>query len=310
MRAAGTVVVVGSVNMDVSVSVDRLPRPGETLLGGTVRRSGGGKGANQAVAAARAGGARTAMVGRVGADSEGRLLRGVLESDGIDCAALGTSATAPTGTALITVDGSGENTIVVAAGANEEVALDERTASVVGGADVILAQLEIPQLTVLAAARARRDGALFVLNAAPYAAIDPVLLDEVDLLVVNEHEALGLTGAGSVEAATVSLLDRVPAVLVTLGAAGASLVRRGASPVCVPASPVEVVDTTGAGDTFCGVLGAALARGDDDLTALQLASAAASIAVQRPGAQDAVPTAAETREQARDAYGTGGPDRG
>jgi len=310
MRAAGTVVVVGSVNMDVSVSVDRLPRPGETLLGGTVRRSGGGKGANQAVAAARAGGARTAMVGRVGADSEGHLLRGVLESDGIDCAALGTSATAPTGTALITVDGSGENTIVVAAGANEEVALDERTASVVGGADVILAQLEIPQLTVLAAARARRDGALFVLNAAPYAAIDPVLLDEVDLLVVNEHEALGLTGAGSVEAATVSLLDRVPAVLVTLGAAGASLVRRGASPVCVPASPVEVVDTTGAGDTFCGVLGAALARGDDDLTALQLASAAASIAVQRPGAQDAVPTAAETREQARDAYGTGGPDRG
>ena len=310
MRAAGTVVVVGSVNMDVSVSVDRLPRPGETLLGGTVRRSGGGKGANQAVAAARAGGARTAMVGRVGADSEGHLLRGVLESDGIDCAALGTSATAPTGTALITVDGSGENTIVVAAGANEEVALDERTASVVGGADVLLAQLEIPQLTVLAAARARRDGALFVLNAAPYAAIDPVLLDEVDLLVVNEHEALGLTGAGSVEAATVSLLDRVPAVLVTLGAAGASLVRRGASPVCVPASPVEVVDTTGAGDTFCGVLGAALARGDDDLTALQLASAAASIAVQRPGAQDAVPTAAETREQARDAYGTGGPDRG
>ena len=310
MRAAGTVVVVGSVNMDVSVSVDRLPRPGETLLGGTVRRSGGGKGANQAVAAARAGGARTAMVGRVGADSEGHLLRGVLESDGIDCAALGTSATAPTGTALITVDGSGENTIVVAAGANEEVALDERTASVVGWADVILAQLEIPQLTVLAAARARRDGALFVLNAAPYAAIDPVLLDEVDLLVVNEHEALGLTGAGSVEAATVSLLDRVPAVLVTLGAAGASLVRRGASPVCVPASPVEVVDTTGAGDTFCGVLGAALARGDDDLTALQLASAAASIAVQRPGAQDAVPTAAETREQARDAYGTGGPDRG
>jgi ribokinase len=310
MGPVGTVVVVGSVNMDVSVRVDRLPRAGETLLGGTVRRSGGGKGANQAVAAARAGGARTAMVGRVGADPEGDALRTALESDGIDCAALETSAAESTGTALITVDASGENTIVVAAGANEEVTVDALTASVVERADVVLAQLEIPQQAVLAAARARRAGAVFVLNAAPYAVIDPVLLDEVDLLVVNEHEALGLTGARSIEAATSSLLGRVPAVLVTLGAAGARLVRRGAAPVDVPASPVEVVDTTGAGDTFCGVLGAALARGDDDLTALQLASSAASIAVQHRGAQDAVPSVAQTRERARHTYGTGGADRG
>ena len=174
----------------------------------------------------------------------------------------------------------------------------------------MLAQLEIPQRAVLAAARARRAGAVFVLNAAPYAVIDPVLLAEVDLLVVNEHEALGLTGAGSIEAAAASLLGRVPAVLVTLGAAGATLIRRGAVSVDVPAAPVEVVDTTGAGDTFCGVLGAALARGDDDLTALQLASSAASLAVQHRGAQDAVPSVAQTRERARHAYGTGGADGG
>jgi len=308
--SAGTVVVVGSVNMDVSVTVDRLPRAGETLLGGTMRRGGGGKGANQAIAAARAGGARTAMVGRVGADAEGDALRSALESEGIDCAALETSATESTGIALITVDASGENTIVVAAGANEEVTVDALTASVVARADVVLAQLEIPQRAVLAAARARRAGAVFVLNAAPYAVIDPALLDEVDLLVVNEHEALGLTGAASIEAATASLLGQVPAVLVTLGAAGALLVRRGAPPVQVPASPVEVVDTTGAGDTFCGVLGAALARGDDDLTALQFASSAASIAVQHRGAQDAVPSVAQTRERALHAYGTGGAVRG
>jgi ribokinase len=307
---AGTVVVVGSINMDLSVSVDRLPRAGETLLGGTLRRSGGGKGANQAVAAARAGGARTAMVGKVGADPEGDALRDALESDGIDCAALETSLAELTGLALITVDGAGENTIVVAAGANDEVTVDEPTASVVAQADVVLAQLEIPQQAVLAAARARRAGALFVLNAAPYAAVDPLLLDEVDLLVVNEHEALGLTGVDSVDAATACLLERVPAVLVTLGAAGAMLTRRGATPLRVPASPVEVVDTTGAGDTFCGVLGAALARGDDDLTALQLASAAASLAVQHPGAQDAVPNVAQTRQRARDAYGTGATDHG
>ncbi|MBC9821030.1 PfkB family carbohydrate kinase [Terrabacter sp. MAHUQ-38] len=304
---SGSVVVVGSVNLDVSVTVDRLPAPGETLLGGTVRRSGGGKGANQAVAAARAGGARTAMVGAVGDDPDGAALRASLESDGIDCSCLTTSAS-PTGTALITVDRSGENTIVVAAGANDDVRLDDAAAALVRAADVVLAQLEIPQPTVLAAARARRPDALLVLNAAPYAAVDADLLAAVDLLVVNEHEALGLSAAPTVDEAVQSLLESVPAVLVTLGAAGARLDRRGGRTTVVPAPRVDAVDTTGAGDTFCGVLGAALARGDDDLSALRLASAAASVAVEGKGAQDAVPSAARTRERALTAYGLGEED--
>lgn len=304
----GSVVVVGSVNLDVSVTVDRLPAPGETLLGGTVRRSGGGKGANQAVAAARAGGARTAMVGAVGDDADGAALRASLESDGIDCACLATSAS-PTGTALITVDRSGENTIVVAAGANDEVRLDDAATTVVRTADVVLAQLEIPQPTVLAAARARRQGTLFVLNAAPYAVVDPALLAEVDVLVVNEHEALGLSGEQTVDEAVGTLLESVPAVVVTLGAAGARLERRDGASLIVPAPRVDAVDTTGAGDTFCGVFGATLARGHDDLTALRLASAAASVAVERAGAQDAVPDAADTRERAHTAYGLEEADR-
>jgi ribokinase len=301
---SGSVVVVGSVNLDVSVTVDRLPAPGETLLGGIVRRSGGGKGANQAVAAARAGSARTAMVGAVGDDSDGAALRASLESDGIDCSCLRTSA-APTGTALITVDRSGENTIVVAAGANDDVRLDEASTALVRSADVVLAQLEIPQQTVLAAARARRADAILVLNAAPYAAVDPELLAAVDLLVVNEHEALGLSAASTVDEAVPALLESVPAVLVTLGAAGARLDRRGGATTVVPAPRVEAVDTTGAGDTFCGVLGAAIARGDDDLTALRHAAAAASVAVEGKGAQDAVPSAAQARERALAAYGLG-----
>ena len=299
---SGRVVVVGSINLDVAVTVDRLPAPGETLLGGTVRRSGGGKGANQAVAAARAGGAQTVMVGAVGDDSDGADLRARLEADGIDCTSLAVSGS-PTGVALISVDASGENTIVVASGANDDVRLDERSRAVVGAADVVLAQLEIPQLVLLDAARHRRPGSRLVLNAAPYAALDPALVAEVDVLVVNEHEALGLTGVHALDEAVEQLLREVPVVIVTLGAAGARLARRGAGDVTVPAPRAVAVDTTGAGDTFCGVLGAALARGDDDLTAVRLASAAASLAVERPGAQDAVPTPEQTRERAIAAYG-------
>ena len=259
--------------------------------------------------AAPAGGAPTAMVGCVGSDADGGALRDALESDGIDCSCLATSTTDATGTALITVDAAGENTIVVAAGANASVTLDGAAHRPIEDAAVLLAQLEIPQQVVLEAARLRRPGAVFVLNAAPYAVVDPLLLAEVDLLVVNEHEARGLTGASDVTAAVTALLESVPAVVVTLGAAGALLTRRGASPLQVPAPVVDAVDTTGAGDTICGVLGASVARGLDDLTALQLASAAASLAVEHAGAQDAVPTVAATMERARAAYGTGHENR-
>lgn len=298
----GRVVVVGSINVDVSVTVEALPGPGETLLATSVRRSGGGKGANQAVGAARAGGAETVMVGCVGDDGDGEMMREALTASGVAVDSVAVSSDEPTGLALITVDAAAENTIVVAAGANGVVRIDDRARQAVAEADVVLAQLEIPQAVVLEAARARRDGALLVLNAAPWAPIDDALLAEVDLLVVNEHEARGLTGADDIGGAVGALLARVPAVLVTLGAAGATLARRDADPLTVPAPVVTAVDTTGAGDTFCGVLGAALAAGDDDLTAMQRASAAASLAVERRGAQDAVPTADEAAQRRHDTY--------
>lgn len=299
---AGSVVVVGSLNMDVAVTCERLPRPGETLLARSLRRSGGGKGANQAVGAARAGGARTAMVGAVGDDGDGAILRADLAADGIDISAVAVDPHHPTGTALITIDAHAENTIVVAAGANAAVVLGPEELAAIGAADVVLAQLEIPQAVVTAAARSRRPGTLFVLNAAPSAPLESALLREVDLLVVNEHEAVDLAGTVDLEVALADLVSRVPAVLVTLGAHGSRLLRRGTADVVVTAPAVEAVDTVAAGDTFCGVLAAELAFGAPELEAMRAASAAASLAVQRPGAQSSVPTRVETLQQIRVAY--------
>lgn len=166
---SGRVVVVGSVNMDVAVRTTRLPKPGETLLAETIQRSGGGKGANQAVGAARAGGADTAMVGAVGSDGDGDTLLDDLRRDGIDVTGIRRVVDHPTGVALITIDADAENTIVVAAGANAAVQLSDTDREMIGAADVVLAQLEIPQRVVADAASARRDGARFVLNAAPAA---------------------------------------------------------------------------------------------------------------------------------------------
>ncbi|RYV52128.1 ribokinase [Pengzhenrongella frigida] len=298
MTAAGTVVVVGSVNLDLAVRVPRIAGPGETLLASSMSRSGGGKGANQAVAAARAG-ADTSFLGCVGDDDDGVRLRVALTTSGVRTDLLATVG-APTGTALISVDDRGENAIVVVPGANAVVRApnpDQRAR--IAAADVLLAQLEIPQAAVIAAARARTPGTAFILNAAPSAPLPDELWSLIDILVVNQHEALDLCGtvAGHLERATTSLLERVPVVILTLGSAGAVLARRGAAPVTVPAPTVTAVDTTAAGDTFCGVVAAALACGQDLLEAVRLGSAAASLAVQRTGAQDSVPTQAETRAQ-------------
>jgi ribokinase len=303
--AAGRVVVVGSLNADLTLTTERLPGAGETLLAGSLRRTAGGKGANQAVAAARAGGAPTAMVGAVGADAEGESLVAGLVAAGVDTTAVARLADHPTGMAVITVDASGENTIVVAAGANEGVSLDDAARRIVGDADVVLAQLEVPQPVLVAAASARRPGALLVLNAAPSAPLLPELTAQVDVLVVNEHEAADLGGTSDLDAAVASLLHAVPAVLVTLGAAGSRLHRRGSgAPVEVAAPRVTAVDAVAAGDTYCGVLAARLAAGTDDVTAMRAASAAASLAVQRAGAQESVPTADETEAATVAAYGS------
>lgn len=275
------VVVVGSANVDIVLPVERIPRPGETVLATGLSRGPGGKGSNQAVAAARAG-ASTAFVASVGDDESGRLLEAVLTGAGVDLSLLDRTST-PTGTAVITVDGTGENSIVVAPSANAELTLSSEARRVVADARVTLAQLEIPSETVIAAAEQAR---FMILNAAPAAALDDDLLEHVDLLVVNEHEAAVISG---VDDKPEALLDRVPAVIVTLGGDGAIVLRRDAEPVRVAGIAAQVVDTTGAGDTFCGVLAAALAAGDDLPDAVRRANAAASLSVEKPGAAGSVP---------------------
>ncbi|UNX54827.1 ribokinase [Georgenia sp. TF02-10] len=296
----GRVVVVGSANIDLVVDVPRSPGPGETVLGGTLRRTAGGKGANQAVAAARAGGADTWFLGALGRDGAADLLLCSLIDAGVRTDLLGRSEE-PTGTALIWVTPDGGNSIIVAPGANSQVTLDDAAKDQLAGADVVLAQLEIPLETVLAAARARTAGAVFVLNAAPSRSLPDVLWEQVDVLVANEPEAVDMAAAGPgtdpVRLAAI-LLEKVAAVVVTLGPAGALVARRGHQPVTVPAPKVAPVDTTGAGDTFCGALAAALARGEDLPAAARVASAAAALAVTRPGAQGAVPSADEVAEMA------------
>ena len=289
----GRVVVVGSANLDLVVDVERHPAPGETVLGGDLRRAPGGKGANQAVAASRAGGAATWFVGAVGHDEAGDLLLASLRDAGVGTDTV-QRVDAPSGTALITVSADGENAIVVAAGANARVTVTGPAARRLSEADVVLAQLEIPVEAVLAAAAARRRGALLVLNAAPSRALPEALWEATDVLVVNEHEAVDLTpGVHDARTAAARLLGRVPTVVVTLGAAGALVARRGLPDVEVPSVRVEAVDATGAGDTFCGVLAAGLAAGDDTVVAVRRAVVGAALAVTRPGAQSGVPTAGE-----------------
>ncbi|MFK4089411.1 ribokinase [Kribbella sp. NPDC020789] len=281
------VVVVGSANVDLVLPVQRIPRPGETVLAGAMTRGPGGKGANQAAAAARAG-ARTAMVAALGHDDGGALLRETLTEAGVDLSLVTTSG-APTGTAIITVEASGENSIVVAPGANGELALSAAATQVIGAAKIVLAQLEIPLPTVQEAAAA---GSYFILNAAPAAELPAGLLAEVDLLVVNESEAEAIAGPDRA-----ALLKLVPAAVVTLGGAGAVILTRDNDEIAVPGVPVEVVDTTAAGDTFCGVLAATLASAPDsgpitprDLTnAVRRANVAASLSVQTAGAIASVP---------------------
>ena len=296
MTKSAGVVVVGSANVDVVLGVASIPRPGETVLAVSSERHPGGKGANQAVAAARDG-APTTFVAALGDDQGAGIVLDALTGAGVDVSVL-RRVPGPSGTAYIAVDAAGENTIIVDPAANAALRdLTEPELVAVGGAGVVLAQLEIPVETVVAAfAAARRAGALTVLNAAPARELPDELWSLLDVLVVNEEEASVLAGAGSaqMDAVAAALLRRVPEVVVTLGGKGALLAARGSEPVAVPVDPVPVVDTTAAGDTFCGVFGAARARGAAPADAVRRAVAAASLAVQRAGAVPSIPTGAET----------------
>ena len=251
----------------------------------------GGKGLNQAVAAARAG-AGTAFAGAVGQDAAADLLLDTLAAAGVDTAAVRRSDR-PTGTALVMVQESGENSIVVDPAANDDVRLDGAARAAVEDARVLLAQLEVPLSVVADGAAAARDaGTTVVLNAAPARDLPGSLLALVDVLVVNESEALLVSGATEVAAALDVLADRVPAVVVTLGAAGARWVS-AAGDGQAPGLAASVVDTTGAGDCFCGVLAATLAGGASLDEAVRVGIAAASLSVERPGAAVSMPTRAE-----------------
>jgi ribokinase len=295
--AGPEVVVVGSLNLDLVVRVARLPGPGETVLGGDVFRNPGGKGANQAVAAARLG-RRVAMVGRVGDDDAGRQLLASLEAGAVDTSQVRALPGVSSGTALITVSDDGENQIVVSPGANARLAPGDVAAALAAleAAAVTLLQLEVPLETVAAAARAATG--TVVLTPAPVQALANELLDQVDVLVPNRVELGQLAGGPAPESVeqAVELAGRLAAraVVVTLGADGA-LVVEGGQASHVPAVPVAAVDTTAAGDAFCGGLADALADGATLRDATRRAVRVAAAACLRPGAQASLPTPADLR---------------
>lgn len=290
------VVVVGSLNDDLVVSVQRLPLPGETVLADGMHHHPGGKGLNQAVAAARMG-ASVRLVGAVGDDDAGARLRQLLDVEGIEDG-LRTVDGSPTGTALIEVDAHGENRIVVVPGANAR--LDVTDVPATGSPAVVIAQAEIPLDCVRAAMQwARAAGAVSILNPSPARAIPDDVLAAVDLLVVNEHEAallsdVSVTDEEGAVAAARSLVRRgVRAAVVTRGAEGAAWYSLEDGEGSAAAFPVTAVDTVGAGDAFCGALAAATAYGAALGTAVQWAGAAGALAATRHGAVPSLPRRTE-----------------
>ncbi len=294
------VAVVGSCNIDLVARGAALPRPGETVMASSLATIVGGKGANQAIAAARAG-ANCAMVGAVGDDVYAGAIRATLRDAGIDTSALRT-VPGPSGTALIFVDGAGENSIVVIPGANAALTtLTQADTAIIEQADAVLFQLEIPVEIVVAAAE--RAHGLRVLNASPTRPMPRELLELIDLLVVNETEATALVPHGRPgDQLKEALLHLVPRVAITIGAGGVLYADRdGAFRVAAP--KVTPVDTTGAGDTFTGVLATALAEGRTARDALELACAAASLSVEKVGASASIPMRADIDARSAATYG-------
>ncbi len=296
---APAVAVFGSTNMDLVAYVRTAPRLGETVSGHEFRTVPGGKGNNQAIAAARAGGAVT-MIGAVGEDDFGARLRAALAESGVDATGLRT-VPGPSGTAHIVVEDGGDNSIVVVPGANGTLTgLAPGDEARIAAATTLLLQLELPLDGVLAAARAARAHdvrTVLTPSPVPAAPLPAELLGLVDLLVPNEHEAATLTGKSDPDAAALALLDLVPEVVITLGEAGSRHAARDAvgnvEILGVPAVPATAVDTTAAGDTFVGALAVAHAEGRPMPEAMAWSAAAAALAVQRPGASSSMPLRAD-----------------
>lgn len=276
--------VVGSVNVDLVLSAARLPLPGETLTGATFAEVGGGKGANQALAVRRLG-ADVRLIARVGDDARGSLALTQLRGAGVDLSAVVVDEDAPTGIAAVTVAASGENHIVVASGANAHLGAADVTASTVEGStrvDGVLCQLEIPDEAVLAASLL--DPAIFCVNAAPARSLPSQVLERADLIVVNEIERDALAG---------QLRSFGGLLATTLGAEGAALEQGGSEIARARPPAVDAVDTTGAGDAFCGALLVGLLEARPNDEALLRACAAGALATTRSGAQASLPLAIE-----------------
>ncbi len=275
------IVVVGSVNLDLVATVDRLPQPGETVSARGFASNHGGKGANQAVAASRLGG-DVALVAAVGSDHGSQELLETLAEEGVDVALVEVLGGFTSGVAVITVDDLGENTIVVDPGANGSLWLTTDSLALIENADIVLLQLEVPLATVIEAATIARG--TVVLNAAPGMVLPVELTEELDVLIVNEHERSVVLESEAELAA--------PIIITTLGPAGATVTTpQGTFEVEAP--EVEVVDTTGAGDTFCGAFAEALDRGEDTVGAVIWATRAGALATTGMGARTAMPTRSE-----------------
>lgn len=285
--------VFGSVNMDLVAYVSKAPARGETVTGRAFHTIPGGKGANQAIAAARAG-ARVAFLGAVGDDGFGVQMRQTLVRSGVEVTGL-RQVPGASGIAHIVVDDSGGNSIIVVPGANGTISGPSgEDLAVIARSAALLLQLELPMEAVIGAAQAARvSSAPVILTPAPTQPLPRELLEAVTLLVPNEHEAADITGHADPDDALAALLDLVPEAVITLGSRGALYGSRGGERLRAPAVPVRAVDTTAAGDTFVGALAVARSEGRPPAEALRFASVAASISVTREGASTSMPTRQE-----------------
>ena len=299
------IVEVGSLNMDLVVRMPKIPKPGETLLGGVFKSFLGGKGANQAVAAARLG-AYVYMIGCVGKDTFGQEMCTSLSNEGIDTTHIRVHRKQPTGVALIQVDSQGQNSIAVASGANfcltsEDV---ENALQLIGNFDAIVMPLETPLETIYTAAQiASRKGALVILNPAPAQVLEKNLLQMIDFLIPNEHEIACMTGLANQtdsnlnQSANKLLSQGVKHLIVTLGNRGSVYFNAEIKDnILIPAHQVQAVDTTAAGDCFIGALAVGLCEGKSITSAVEFASAAAAISVTRFGAQPSLPSRREVAD--------------
>ena len=304
MTKAVKVVVVGSINMDIVIEAAHLPVPGETVLGGDYQTYPGGKGANQAVAAAKLG-AETTMIGAVGADAFGKALTMNLASYGIRTEAVMHKTDTTSGIALIAIDKrSRDNTIIVSGGANRQLTVEDMTFAVdiIKAADVLICQLEIPLDAVQAALKiAKNHGVITMLNAAPMCELPDALLALVDHLIVNETEAQQLSGypineLEDIEQASAILLGKgIDKIVLTMGGKGANVVDAEHRHY-LPAFPVNVLDTVGAGDAFVGAYAVAIAQGRSLTEALKFGNAVGALATTKSGAQTGSPTAEEVQQ--------------